>query len=201
MTDFFARAFAAGPVMGIFRGYDVPRTVDTCARAWDLGIELVEVTVQDRAAMDSLRAAVAAGRERGRVVGAGTVTSVEQVAEVAEAGAAFTVAPGLLPEVAAACRERGLPHLPGVATATEVSRARALGLMWQKAFPAAQLGAGWIRALRGPFPDVSFVATGGLDAHTAGDFLSAGCRAVAVGSALDDPAQLPLLAELMKSSS
>ncbi|ONK15857.1 bifunctional 4-hydroxy-2-oxoglutarate aldolase/2-dehydro-3-deoxy-phosphogluconate aldolase [Streptomyces sp. MP131-18] len=197
MTDFFEQAFAAGPVMGIFRGYDVPRTVDTCERAWDLGIELVEVTVQDPTAMPSLRAAVAAGRERGRVVGAGTVTSAEQVAEVAAAGAAFTVAPGLLPEVAEACQERGLPHLPGVATATEISRARALGLHWLKAFPAAQLGAGWVRAQRGPFPDVSFVATGGLDAHSAADFLAAGCRAVAVGSALDDPEQLPLLARLM----
>ncbi|MDT0343801.1 bifunctional 4-hydroxy-2-oxoglutarate aldolase/2-dehydro-3-deoxy-phosphogluconate aldolase [Streptomyces litchfieldiae] len=197
MTDFFERAFAAGPVMGIFRGYDPGRTVEMCHRAWELGIDLVEVPVQDPSAVPSLTAAVAAARERGKVVGAGTVTSVEQVREVALAGAAFTVAPGLLPEVAAACADRELPHLPGVATATEISRARALGLHWLKAFPAAQLGADWIRAQRGPFPDVEFVATGGLDARNAGAFLAAGCRGVAVGSALADPDQLPLLAGLM----
>ncbi|WP_049572349.1 bifunctional 4-hydroxy-2-oxoglutarate aldolase/2-dehydro-3-deoxy-phosphogluconate aldolase [Streptomyces sp. SBT349] len=200
MTDFFEQAFAPGPVMGIFRGYDPDRTVAMCERAWDLGIEVVEVPVQDPSAVPSLRAAVAAARARGKTVGAGTVTSVEQVAEVAREGAAFSVAPGFLPEVVEACREHGLPHLPGVATATEVTRARALGLTWLKAFPATQLGAGWIRSQLGPFPGVRFVATGGLDARNAPDFLAAGCRAVAVGSALEDPEQLPLLAELMTRS-
>ncbi|RBM24062.1 bifunctional 4-hydroxy-2-oxoglutarate aldolase/2-dehydro-3-deoxy-phosphogluconate aldolase [Streptomyces sp. PT12] len=197
MTDYFEKAFAAGPVMGIFRGYDPERTVAACHRAWDLGIDLVEVPVHVPSALPSLRAAIAAGRERGRQVGAGTVTTVAQVEEVAREGAAFTVAPGLLPEVVEACAERDLPHLPGVATATEVSRARALGLTWLKAFPAAQLGPGWIKAQLGPFPWARFVATGGLDARNAPAFLAAGCRGFAVGSALDDPEQLPLLAQLM----
>lgn len=194
---FFDEAFSSCPVMGIFRGYDPARTVALCHRAWDAGLTLVEVPVQRPDALPSLRAAVAAAAERGRSVGAGTVWTTDQVRQVEQAGAAFTVAPGLVADVADACRERGLPHLPGVATSTEISQALAQGLRWLKAFPAAQLGPGWVRAQHGPFPEVPFVATGGMDAYNAADFLDAGCRAVAVGSALEDERQLELLAELV----
>ena len=74
---------------------------------------------------------------------------------------------------------------------------RSLGLTWLKAFPAQWLGVDWFRHIRGPFPEVRFVATGGMDANNAGDFLDAGVRVVAVGSALEDPAQLERLATLL----
>ena len=73
----------------------------------------------------------------------------------------------------------------------------ALGLTWLKAFPASLLGTGWFRAMAGPFPGARFVATGGMDATNARAFLDAGVRAVAVGSALEDPAQLQALAKLL----
>ncbi|CAL9571206.1 KHG_KDPG aldolase [Streptomyces sp. enrichment culture] len=198
-STFFDEAFAGAPVMGIFRGYDPEATVELCGRAWDLGIRMVEVPVQDPSACPSLRAAVAAGAERGLPVGAGSVLSAAQVREVAVAGAAFAVSPGMLPEVAGACGEHGLPYLPGVASATEIAQALALGLGWLKVFPAAQLTPGWVRAQLAPFPDVSLVATGGVDAYNAQDFLAAGCRAVGVGSALEDGAQLEQLADLMRA--
>ncbi|MFD7512456.1 bifunctional 4-hydroxy-2-oxoglutarate aldolase/2-dehydro-3-deoxy-phosphogluconate aldolase [Streptomyces sp. NPDC059853] len=195
---FFEDAFATGPVMGILRGFDPGGTVARCERAWDLGIRMIEVPVQDPAALPSLRAAVAAGRERGLPVGAGTVLTAPQVGEVVTAGAAFAVSPGLVPEVAGACGEHGLPLLPGVATAGEIAQALARGLSWLKVFPAAQLTPDWVRAQRGPFPAVPLVATGGVDAYNAQDYLAAGCRAVGVGTALEDPQQLELLAELMR---
>ena len=71
------------------------------------------------------------------------------------------------------------------------------GLTWLKAFPASLLGTGWFGAMRGPFPQATFVATGGMDATTAGPFFDAGVRVVAVGSALEDEAQLPALAALL----
>src|SRR4051794_23584342 len=89
-------------VMAILRGLPANETVTLACRAWDLGIEAVEVPVQTPDALPSLRAAIAAGRERGHRVGAGTVISVDQVRDVAAAGAAFTVAPGFDPEVATA---------------------------------------------------------------------------------------------------
>jgi Entner-Doudoroff aldolase len=124
------------------------------------------------------------------------VTSTDQVALAGSLGCAFTVAPGLDADVVRVSRARGLPHVPGVATASEIQQALHLGCEWLKAFPASVLGTGWFRAMRGPFPTLRLVATGGIDAENAADFLDAGADMVAVGSALADPRQLEALAEL-----
>ncbi|HVV09836.1 bifunctional 4-hydroxy-2-oxoglutarate aldolase/2-dehydro-3-deoxy-phosphogluconate aldolase [Amycolatopsis sp.] len=192
-AEFFEQRLTGSPVLGIFRGSGPAETVEACERAWDFGVELVEIPVQSPDAMPSLRAALEVARARGKAVGAGTVTMLSQLAEVHELGAAFTVAPGLHPEVAEESRRIGLPHLPGVATSTEIASALARGYTWLKAFPAAQLGSEWITAQLAPFPTVRFVATGGIGAANAAEFLAAGCRGVAVGSALSDPASLPAL--------
>lgn len=172
-------------VMVILRGTGAA-TVGLCERAWSAGVELVEVPVQSENDLVALRVAVAAGASHGRVVGAGTIVTVELVDAVADAGAAFTVAPGLDPAIAAASLAHGLPHLPGVATATDVHNAQRLEMPWQKAFPASVLGPAWIRALLGPFPAARFVATGGIHVDNARDFLDAGCRAVALGASFAD---------------
>ncbi|PXY27934.1 bifunctional 4-hydroxy-2-oxoglutarate aldolase/2-dehydro-3-deoxy-phosphogluconate aldolase [Prauserella muralis] len=197
-AEFFERHLGRHPVVGIFRGLSPDATVAMCEQAWEFGVELVEVPVQTPDALPSLRAALDAARGTGRVVGAGTVTTAEQFRAVRELGVGFTVGPGLHAEVVAASRAAGLPHLPGVATATEIAKALAEGLSWLKAFPAAQLGPGWISAQRGPFPEVRFVATGGIDAGNAATFLAAGCRGVAVGSALSDPEALAALSEAIR---
>jgi 2-dehydro-3-deoxyphosphogluconate aldolase/(4S)-4-hydroxy-2-oxoglutarate aldolase len=196
VTDFFGEHLGSSRVMAILRGYGPSRTTVLCQRAWDLGIGLVEVPVQSADDLVALRRAVALGRERGRLVGAGTVTSVALVEQVVEAGAAFTVAPGLDEQVVEASRKAGLPHLPGVGTATELHHALRLGLTWQKAFPAAALGTAWVSAMRGPFPQARLVATGGIDVDNARDFLAAGAAAVSLGSAFADadPEQVRALA-------
>ncbi|MFJ2085841.1 bifunctional 4-hydroxy-2-oxoglutarate aldolase/2-dehydro-3-deoxy-phosphogluconate aldolase [Micromonospora chokoriensis] len=195
-TADFDHIFGGARVMAILRGLPVAETVRLAERAWDLGIDVVEVPVATADAVPALRAAVDAGAARGRIVGAGTVLDVEQVAASADAGAAFTVAPGLDLAIADAAAARGLPHLPGVATPTEAQQALRHGLTWLKAFPAITLGPAWFKALAGPLPQLRFVATGGLDAGNAAPFLQAGVRVVAVGSALSDPSQLDRLAEL-----
>ncbi|MFG1866732.1 bifunctional 4-hydroxy-2-oxoglutarate aldolase/2-dehydro-3-deoxy-phosphogluconate aldolase [Micromonospora arborensis] len=197
-TADFDHIFGGARVMAILRGLPVDETVRLAERAWDLGIDVVEVPVATADAVPSLRAAVEAGTERGRIVGAGTVLDVAQVVAAADAGAAFTVAPGLDLTVADAAAARGLPHLPGVATPTEAQQALRHGLTWLKAFPAISLGPAWFKAVAGPLPQLRFVATGGLDASNAAAFLQAGVRVVAVGSALSDPNQLDQLAELTK---
>jgi 2-dehydro-3-deoxyphosphogluconate aldolase / (4S)-4-hydroxy-2-oxoglutarate aldolase len=184
-ADYFSAAFGATRVMAIFRGLDPAATVRACQGAWDAGIDVVEIPVQTPDAMPSLRAAVDAAREQGRVVGAGTVLRPDQVRDVAAAGAAFTVAPGTHVDAIGVSRELRLPHLPGVATATDIAQALDLGFTWLKAFPASELGRGWIRAHLGPFPQVRFVATGGITAENAAAMLDAGCVAVA-GTAVAD---------------
>lgn len=196
-TPYFEAAFSGCPLMGIFRGLDPHDTVAICHRAWDLGVHVVEVPIQSREAVPSLRAAIAAARERGLTVGAGSVTTREQVEQVEACGAAFTVAPGLHEAVIEESAKRNLPHLPGVASASEIVRARDLGHVWLKAFPATVLTPAWIQAQLAWFPDAHFVATGGVEAANASDFLTAGCSAVAVGSAFSDPEQMPRLAALV----
>lgn len=193
MSTDFTELFTGTPAMGIFRGMPAERAVELARRAWDLGVNCVEIPLQDKESSQALEAVAAAGRERGEPVGAGTITSIELVHRAVDLGAEFTVAPGLDPAVAEASLAAGCPHLPGVATASEIQRAHALGLRWLKAFPASVLGTDWFRAMRGPFPETEFVATGGIDADNAADFLDAGARVVAVGSALADPAQLDKL--------
>jgi Entner-Doudoroff aldolase len=182
-------------VMAILRGQPPGETVALAHRLSDAGVELVEVPIGTPEAVAALRSAVAAGAERGRRVGAGTVVTPEQVRVAAAAGAQYTVAPGLDLTVLAASLAAGLPHLPGVGTATEVQHARAAGCRWLKAFPAAALGTAWLGAITVPFPDVAIVATGGLGLGDVAAYLAAGARVVALGTALTeaDPAALASL--------
>ncbi|PPF80857.1 2-dehydro-3-deoxyphosphogluconate aldolase [Pseudoclavibacter sp. RFBJ3] len=200
MTDTFDTMFAGSPVMAILRGYTPERSVELANLAWSLGISSVEVPIQNDAALDALRAVVRAAEPGGHAVGAGTVVSLAHVDQAKQAGATFTVAPGLDPAVIEAAQAAGLAPLPGVASGTDIQLAKALGLTWVKAFPASVLGADWFSAMRGPFPEMRLVATGGINASNAGEYLSAGADVVAVGSALEDEAQLPLLSALRASA-
>lgn len=193
----FDRLFSNSPVMAILRNMTPEEATKLAHRAWDLGIELVEVPIQTADALPSLEAVIAAGRERGKLVGAGTVITLEQLEASRGAGAAFTVAPGFDARVVAESRRIALPHLPGVATASEIQLALEAGCTWMKAFPASALGSSWFTTVRGPFPQVSFVATGGMDAGNAAEYLDAGVSVVAVGSALADPTQVDRLAKLI----
>lgn len=151
-------------------------TIEDAGTALELGRALrsagataVEITFRSEAAAD----AIAALAEDGFVVGAGTVRSAEQAEVAAAAGAAFAVSPGLDQSVVEACGEIGLAALPGVATASELTRAMELGISTVKLFPAEVIGGvALIKALAAPFPDARFVPTGGLNAENAGSYLA-----------------------------
>jgi 2-dehydro-3-deoxyphosphogluconate aldolase/(4S)-4-hydroxy-2-oxoglutarate aldolase len=175
-----------GSVLAILGGSSPAETVGLCRRAWALGVVLVEVPIRADGDLASLAEAVDAGRADRHPVGAGTVTSLGLLQQVADLGTAFTVAPGLDQEIAAASLGLGLPHLPGVATGTEIQQALRLGLRWQKAFPAVALGPEWFGAMRAPFRQARFVATGGITTGNARDFLDAGAAAVSLGSSFAD---------------
>lgn len=199
MTDQpdFDHFLGRAPVMAILRGMGVERSVALARTAWDLGIDSVEVPMQTAEDERALSEVVRLGAERGKSVGAGTIVAVTQVALARALGATYLVSPGIDADVVRAAQAAGIPILPGVTTPTEVQRGVALGLRWLKAFPATWLGVDWFGHIRGPFPHVRFVATGGLDASNAAQFLDAGVRVVAVGSALEDSVQLNRLADLI----
>ncbi|NMP21371.1 bifunctional 4-hydroxy-2-oxoglutarate aldolase/2-dehydro-3-deoxy-phosphogluconate aldolase [Sulfobacillus harzensis] len=120
----------------------------------------------------------------GLVVGAGTILNEETAQEALDAGAEFLVAPNLSKQVARLAKRRGVPYLPGVFTADEVSRALDEGLTILKLFPAATGGVAHMRALNEPFPGITWVPTGGISWETAGEWIRAGAVAVGMGSAL-----------------
>lgn len=118
------------------------------------------------------------------VVGAGTVTTAEQAREAAEAGASFLVSPGTLPEVACAMRATGALTMSGALTPSEVMAADSLGVDVVKIFPASLGGPGYLSALRGPFPAVPLMPTGGVTPENLAEWFAAGALAVGAGGEL-----------------
>lgn len=135
------------------------------------GVKVLEVTMRTPVALQAIEAIARAVPEA--IVGAGTIRSAADARSAKNAGSAFGVSPGYTAAVGAACREVGLPLLPGVATAGEVMAAQADGLQFLKFFPATAAGGiPMLKALSGPFPDVVFCPTGGITLETAPHFLA-----------------------------
>ena len=135
------------------------------------GVRVLEVTLRTPVGLACIEAIARAVPEA--VVGAGTVRSAADARAAKDAGSLFAVSPGYTTAVGAACREAGLPLLPGVATASEVMAAMADGLHFLKFFPATAAGGiPMLKALAGPFPDISFCPTGGITVETAPQFLA-----------------------------
>jgi len=135
------------------------------------GVKVLEVTLRTPVALAAIEAMARA--VPGAIVGAGTLRSVADVGAARAAGARFGVSPGYTREIGAACREAGLPLLPGVATAGEVMAASADGHAFLKFFPASAAGGvPMLKALAGPFADIAFCPTGGISAETAPQYLA-----------------------------
>lgn len=118
-------------------------------------------------------------------LGAGTVTSAAMATEVIEAGALFVVTPCTLPDVVAAAKLRHVPTICGALTPTEIFAAHQSGADLVKVFPASLVGGpAYIRAVRGPFPQIGLVATGGVTLETVAPYFEAGVAAVGVGGEL-----------------
>ena len=154
------------------------------------GVSIFEITMTVPNATAAIRALVDKFGARA-VVGAGTVLDAEAARACIEAGAAFIVSPGLDLATIAAAHERGVPMMPGALTPTEVITAWKAGADMVKIFPASAVGGPkYLKALKGPLPEVKMLPTGGVNAATAGEFIAAGAAALGVGSELVDPAAL-----------
>lgn len=187
-------------VMVILRGMPSPQAaVEAAHRAWDAGVELVEVPIGQDTEVECLAAVVDAGRARGKVVGAGTIISTGRVRDAHAAGAQYTVAPGFDPAILAYSEESGMPHLPGVATPSEVQHAWSSGCKWVKVYPACTLGPSWLKSVRRPFADMKWLVTGGVTTHEANNYIGAGANIVAFGASVIAPPQWNSLVSLVKS--
>ena len=121
------------------------------------------------------------------LVGAGTVLTAAQADECLDAGAQFLVSPGLSIPVLHAAKARNKLAIPGTLTPTELMAALVEGVHLVKVFPCGNLGgAKYIKSLKGPFPDVLMIPTGGVNAGNAAEFIAAGAFALGIGSDLVD---------------
>ena len=134
------------------------------------GLPVLEVTLRTEAALDVIREM---SKVDGAFVGAGTVLNEKQLDAAIDAGAKFIVSPGLTTPLAEAAIERGIPFLPGIATAADIMRGLDLGLDRFKFFPAETSGGiRALKALAAPFYQVRFCPTGGITVDTAPDWLA-----------------------------
>jgi 2-dehydro-3-deoxyphosphogluconate aldolase/(4S)-4-hydroxy-2-oxoglutarate aldolase len=135
------------------------------------GIRMLEVTLRTPQGLASIEAIARDVPEA--VIGAGTVRSGADVMASAMAGARFIVSPGYTHLLGQACRDTGLPLLPGVATGSEIMAAQEDGLTELKFFPALQAGgSAMLKAWSGPFGEVKFCPTGGVSLANAAEFLA-----------------------------
>lgn len=160
-----------GPVIPVIVIERLEDAVPLAQALVDGGVKVLEITLRTPVALQCMEAIARAVPEA--IVGAGTVRNVADAQAALSAGCRFAVSPGYLGAVGLACREMGLPLLPGVATGSEVMQANADGYGFLKFFPAmAAGGIPMLKALAGPFPDVAFCPTGGITVETAPQFLA-----------------------------
>lgn len=150
------------------------------------GIDVLEITMTVPDALAVLRELAAELGDR-VVLGAGTVLDADTARTCIAAGAEFIVAPGLDLETVRAAQELDRPVMPGALTPTEVMTAWKAGADMVKIFPCSAVGgAEYVRALKAPLPQVKLLPTGGVDRHTAADYIRAGAAALGLGAALID---------------
>lgn len=170
-------------VVAVIRADSSEQLLDV-ARALVAGrVTAMEVTMTTPNALDVIRDVIATFGDT-VLMGVGTVLDPETARAAILAGAQFVVTPVMRPEIIACCRRYAVPIVCGAYTPTEALAAHEAGADFIKIFPADTLGPGYIKALKAPLPQLEIIPTGGVDVDTAGDFIRAGCAAVAAGGSL-----------------
>ena len=169
------------PVIPVIVLHDISHAVPLARALVAGGIRMLEITLRTPQALQCIEAISRDVPEA--MVGAGTIRSAADAQASAMAGARFGVSPGYTHAVGKACRDIGLPLLPGVATGSEIMQAQEDGYTQLKFFPAMQAGGiAMLKAWQGPFGDVRFCPTGGVNAGNAGELLALGNVACVGGS-------------------
>lgn len=163
LTVKMVEALVAGGVKGIEITYSTPNAVEV--------VKMLKTQFADQI-----------------LLGMGTLTQSAQADEAVQAGAQFLVSPICEPELGKAMTDTGLPVMIGALTPTEVYQAFQLGSDVVKLFPGSLTGPSYVKALKGPFPHIPIMPTGGVSAANVGEWFAAGVFAVGAGSELCPPA-------------
>ncbi len=178
----FAR-LADARLIAVVRADRPEHAVRVAGSLLDGGLAAIEITFTTPGAAEALAEVRAAYGER-VLLGAGTIHEPAQVETAVRAGADFLVSAHLRPDLLAAMLASGLPAAPGVFTPSEVAQALDAGAEVVKLFPASTGGPAHLKALRGPFPGLQTIPTGGIDLANVAPWLAAGALAVGVGGEL-----------------
>ena len=177
-------ALTACPAVAILRAPSAERFPEVIDVLTESGIRAVELTFTTPGVLDAIAAAAAHGYSD-IALGAGTVLTADDARRAVDAGAGYLICPTVSPEVLAEGARLGVPVVPGAMTPTEILAAYTAGAAMVKVFPCGEIGGpGYIRALRGPLPNIPLLPTGGVGIDTATEYLAAGAAAVGIGSPL-----------------
>jgi len=173
-------------IIPVIRARSSEEAIDIAGAVKRGGIKIIEITMTVPQALRVLEKVIQDGGEE-ILVGAGTVLDEETARGAILAGAEFIVSPTLNETLIRICRRYSKIIIPGALTPTEILSAWEMGADMVKVFPIAQLGgAGYIKALRAPLPQVSLMAVGGVSLKNVGELIKAGVSAVGVGGELVD---------------
>lgn len=188
MVQSLVERFARDRLVAIIRADSAPAALALARSAVTGGFRLVEVTLTTPGAEQIVSELAGI---KGVLVGCGTVLTVEAAQRSIDWGAQFLVSPHADERLIALTREAGLLSIAGALTPTEILRAWQVGADVVKVFPIAQIGGvEYLRALRGPLPDVPLLPTGGIGAEDFLDYLEAGALAVGIGRSLAPAAEV-----------
>ncbi|WP_068546393.1 bifunctional 4-hydroxy-2-oxoglutarate aldolase/2-dehydro-3-deoxy-phosphogluconate aldolase [Thalassotalea crassostreae] len=163
--------FAMGPVVPVLVIENVEDAVPIAKALMAGGIKVLEVTLRTENALDVIREI--ANNVPEAMIGAGTITNAETLHQAIDAGAKFAISPGLTPELLAASVRTKIPLIPGIASISELMTGIDAGFDHFKFFPAEAIGgAKAIKSIAGPFPNIKFCPTGGINLDNMGNYLS-----------------------------
>jgi 2-dehydro-3-deoxyphosphogluconate aldolase / (4S)-4-hydroxy-2-oxoglutarate aldolase len=172
--------------VAVIRTDSIERALRTADAVVAGGFRAIEITFSFAEAAKAIEE-LTQNDDAGLLVGAGTILTPEQVHEAVRAGALFLVSPCVLPEVIEAANELEVVVIPGAFTPTEIYTANSLGADIVKIFPAVKFGPEYLKAVRGPLPNIPIMPTSGVDASNVADWFRAGAVAVGAVSSVLDP--------------
>lgn len=163
--------FEQGPVVPVIVIKDLADAVPMAKALLAGGIKVLEVTLRTPVALEAIR--LLSTEVPDAIVGAGTVTTAAQLQQVVEAGARFAISPGLTRELLQAGKDAAIPLIPGIASISELMEGTGLGYTHFKFFPAeAAGGVKTLKSIHGPFSDIRFCPTGGINEKNFKDYLA-----------------------------
>jgi 2-dehydro-3-deoxyphosphogluconate aldolase/(4S)-4-hydroxy-2-oxoglutarate aldolase len=182
--DPVTRAISGAGLVAILRSASTEHYTAAAELLVSTGVRIIEVTLTAADAVAAIKELAQIYEGTDVIVGAGTVISSDQAEACIDVGAAFLVSPAVTPDVMATARIAGVAMYPGALTPTELLSAHRSGAAAVKLFPASAVSPTYLKDVRGPFPGIPVIPTGGIGVEDIPGWLAAGAAAVGLGSPL-----------------